>query len=299
MKYFENLSNNIFESHNEESKTFCNEHDFNSTDCRFEDLNVPITCEEIQKAAKSLKSNKATGLDCLLNEYFIESIDILCSHIGDIFNAILESGFFPDKWTEGVIVPVLKKGDPKLVNNYRGITLVSCLSKLFTSILNARIETFCNNYAIISDCQFGFRKGKSTVDAIFILQSVIKHYLNNNKRLYVGFIDLKSCFDSICRNSLWLKMYKCGIQGKVLRIIRDMYDKVKSCVRCCNSYSDFFQYAVGLRQGEVISPIFFSIFVEDLELHLQDNLNSGLLIDDMVLILLLFADDMAIIGKKP
>ena len=85
----------------------------------------------------------------------------------------------------------------------------------------------------------------------------------------------------------------------MLRVIRDMYQKVKSCVKLCSNYSDYFQYAVGLRQGEVISPILFSLFVEDLELFLQSDINSGLSFDDVILILLLFADDMAILGKSP
>ena len=78
-----------------------------------------------------------------------------------------------------------------------------------------------------------------------------------------------------------------------------MYENVKSGVKACASYSDYFSYAVGLRQGEVMSPILFSLFVEDLELYLQDSVTSGLSIDDIVLIVLLFADDMAILGKSP
>ena len=171
------------------------------------------------------------------------------------------------------------------------------MSKLFTTLLNKRIEAFCKENDIISDAQFGFRKGRSTVDAIFVLMSIIQNYLCNNKRLYVVFVDMKKSFDSIYRNTLWLKLFKLGIRGKLLRIIRDMYQKFKSCVKCCNSYSDYFEYAVGLRQGEVISPILFSMFVEDLELYLQNNVDLGLNIDDIVLIMLLFADDMAILGK--
>ena len=94
-------------------------------------------------------------------------------------------------------------------------------------------------------------------------------------------------------------MFKSGIQGKLLRIVKDMYANVKSRVKSCSSYSDYFSYAVGLRQGEVMSPILFALFVEDLELYLQDNINSGLSKDDITMILLLFADDMAILGKSP
>ena len=115
----------------------------------------------------------------------------------------------------------------------------------------------------------------------------------------VYLIDLKKCFDSIYRNALWLKLYRQGIQGKLLRIIRNMYVNVKSCVKKCNSYSDYFCYALGLRQGEVMSPLLFAMFVEDLELQLQSPESPGICIDDIVLILLLFADDMVILGKTP
>ena len=94
------------------------------------------------------------------------------------------------------------------------------------------------------------------------------------------------------------KFRKCfKSKKKILRIIKDMYQKVKSCVRSCGKYSDFFEYSVGLRQGEIMSPILFSLFVDDLELCLQGNPGSGLFIDDIVLIILLFADDMVIFGK--
>ena len=175
--YFSSLSNDIFQMSNEDAETFCAENDFN---CQSDELDQPITVAEILSACKRLKSGKASGSDFLLNEYFMESIDILGSHLCDIFKAILTSGYFPDKWTEGVIIPIHKKGSINDANNYRGITLVSCLSKLFTTILNKRIETFCNENDIISDAQFGFRKGGSTVDAIFVSMMIIQNYLCNN-----------------------------------------------------------------------------------------------------------------------
>ena len=78
-----------------------------------------------------------------------------------------------------------------------------------------------------------------------------------------------------------------------------MYRKVKSCVKPLNIYSDYFGCAIGLSQGENMSPIMFSLLIKDLELFLQEDLNSGLLIDNVVLILLLFADDVAILAKSP
>jgi hypothetical protein len=188
---------------------------------------------------------------------------------------VLNSGIYPEKWYKGVIIPLFEKGNREDVNNYRGITLVSCLSKLFISILNNRIISFCESKNVIFDTQFGFMKGRSTVDAAFVLLSIIQHFLNENKRLYAAFIDFKKCFDSIYRNALWLKLYRQGIQGKLLKIIRNMYVNVKSCVKKYNSYSDYFCYALGLRQWEVISHLLFVMFVEDLELHLQSPESPG------------------------
>ena len=278
-----------------ESEHFCQTNDFESQDCNFEALDKPITFEEVKEVINSLKRNKSFAGDKLLNEYFIESLDILSSHLVDIFNAILNSGYFPNQWSEDIIVPLFKKNDPCDVNNYSGITLVSCFSKLFTGILNNRVTKWAEHNSILSDSQFGFRKGRSTTDAIFVLNAIIQKILNEKGRLFCAFIDLKRAFDSVYLNGLWFKLHK--INAKMLRIIKDMYNKVKSCVRGCNSYSDFFGCGVGLKQGRVMSPLLFSLFIEDLELFLQDDQCCGLSIDDITFILMLFADDMVILGK--
>ena len=134
------------------------------------------------------------------------------------------------------------------MNNYRGITLVSCFSKIFTGILNNRINNWIQENKILSDAQFGFRKERSTVDAIFILNAVISKIINEKGRLYCAFIDLKMAFDNIYRNALWFKMHRLGINAKLLRIVRNMYANIKSCIKSCNSFTEYFQCAIGLRQ---------------------------------------------------
>ena len=111
-----------------------------------------------------------------------------------------------------------------MVDNYRAITLSSCMSKLFTSTLNSRIYSWAEQHDKLSDAQFGFRKERSRVDAIFILQNLIQHVLNKNGRLYCAFVDLRKAFDSVYRNVLWLKLFKAGISGKMLRIIKSIYE---------------------------------------------------------------------------
>ena len=177
-------------------------------------------------------------------------------------------------------------------------SIVSCFSKIFTGVLNQRLTDWAENSNISSDSQFGFRRGRSTTDAVFVLHSVIQNVLSEKGRLYCAFVDLKKAFDSVYLNGLWYKLYKIGINGKMLKIIKDMYNQVKACVRGCNSYSDLFELAIGLKQGEVISPLLFSLFIKDLELFLQNDPNCGLTLDGVTFILMLFADDMVPIMCK-
>ena len=200
-EYFKSMFNEFSHNHVEEADTFVREYlnssvtDNNLTNNENGDnvnsfLNDKITVQEIQSALKKLKCNKAgTPNDSLLNEYFIEAFDILGSHLVDLFNIVLDTGHFPTVWGEGYIVPLHKKGDTSKVENYRGITLTSSLGKLFTAILTNRLELFCELNKNLSDTQFGFRKGRSTIDAVFILNSLIERFFNDKCRLYCAFVD--------------------------------------------------------------------------------------------------------------
>ena len=103
-----------------------------------------------------------------MNEYLIESMDIISGHLTDMFNIIFDRGYFPESWSKGYIIPIHKKGDKSDANNYRGITLMSNLGKLFTNVLNARVESWFEESNFLSHSQFGFRNNCSTNDAIFI-----------------------------------------------------------------------------------------------------------------------------------
>ena len=269
------------------------------TEPTFPELDIPITRSEILKSIRKLKCNKAFGPDSLLNEYFIESADLLIGRLEITFNKILDSGTFPSIWTKGIIVPLHKKGSLESPNNYRGITLVSCFGKIFTSILNDRLQNWAQETEINSDAQFGFKAKHSTVDAIFILTSLIERHLQNKKRFYCAFIDLKRAFDSVYRDGLWFKLIKNGVDGKLLSLLRSMYSEVKSCVRHLNTLSDLFDCDVGLMQGEICSPILFSLFISDIETSLHDNVDAGITLEQLSLYLILFADDMVIFSDTP
>lgn len=297
--YFAGLFNDIKSAQIDEIDDFANNSDFNINDPTYESLNAVITHDEVRSAVKCLKRNKAAcPSDNMINEFFIETLDILVGHLTDLFNTVLDGDYFPASWASGFIVPIHKKGDINDTNNYRGITLVSNLGKIFTSVLTKRVETWFDTNNILSDAQFGFRKGSSTEDAIFVLHNLIESALFKKLRLPCAFIDLKKAFDSVYRNALWVKLFRMGLDGKILKIFKAMYSVVKSCVKHCNSFSDFFDISIGLRQGQNNSPILFSLFLEDLELFLQQGSDCGIDIYEICIMLLLFADDMVILGNS-
>ena len=221
-EYFANMN-----KHENVSENFIDENIINNSDnCIFDVLDKQFTLDEIKNNVQSLKRNKSFGSDLLLNEYFMETFDVLGGHLLDIFNAILYTGIYPEIWTKGTIIPIFKK-----VIQMMYVVLVSCFSKNFTGILNNRIKAVIDDHYLLSDAQYGFRPQRYTVDAIFVLHSLVNKIINKKERLYCAFIDLKSAFDKVKRNGLWSKLYNLGIKGKFLRVI-------KICIHLSNHVSE-------------------------------------------------------------
>ena len=109
----------------------------------------------------------------ILNEYIKNTKDVLCPLYVKLFNKIMDTGVFPSEWSAVIIIPLYKnKGDINDCNNYRGITLLSCMGKMFTSVLNERIKHYTESYHMINENQAGFRQEYSTLDNMFVLKSV-------------------------------------------------------------------------------------------------------------------------------
>ncbi len=137
-------------------------------------LNDPITPDEIRRCIGKLKNGKSPGNDNIINEYIKCTQDMLCPAYVKLFNKILDTGVFPSEWLTGVIIPLYKnKGDATDPSNYRGITFLSCMGKLFTSTLNYRLKQYSDAQEIINETQAGFREGYSTLDHIFLLKCVV------------------------------------------------------------------------------------------------------------------------------
>ena len=163
-------------------------------------------------------------MDSILNEMIKHGRYFLLPSLEKIFNDILNSGKFPTEWNIGVIKPIYKKkGDRRSPANYRGITFTSCLGKLFTSILQSRLNKYIEIHKILNPEQFGFRPNARTTDSLFILQQLLHKYTKQHEKLYVGFIDYEKAFDSVWQSGMIHKLQKEGIQGKFLKVIKSMY----------------------------------------------------------------------------
>ena len=273
-------------------------------------LNDEITIDELNKVLLTLRNGKACGIDQIRNEFLKNLSDDIKCIIVDFFNIVLKSGFIPNEWGVGVIFPIYKKkGDISDPNNYRGITLLSCFSKLFTALLNIRVTAFLEATKQLGIEQAGFRPGYSTIDHIFTLFSIIQLYLRSGKKLYCAFVDYKKAFDLVNRASLWSKLLNVGIQGPFFDIIRNMYSQIKSCVKDNNgNISNFFACELGVRQGENLSPILFSLYLNDFNDFLADHYNGlnymcGEVLKHcqvyLKLFCLLYADDTILLAESP
>ena len=193
------------------------------------------------------------------------------------------------------------KGDADDPHNYRGITLLSCLDKLFTSIINDRLTHISNRYAIVQETQAGFRQGYSTLDHIFLLKSGIDLFLWKRKKLLCLIIDYQKAFDIIWRDGLWYKMVKANIGGKVFTVIKNIYMNIKSCVKLKQKTSDTFICTKGVRQGENLFPLLFALYVNDFQDSLIENSCNYLLFDydfldlHLNLLVMMCADDTVIL----
>ena len=272
-------------------------------------MNSIITEEEINKAMKKLNNNKACGDDEIYNEYIKNSQSKMIDIYVKLFNIILDTGTIPESWLSGNIIPIYKnkgsKDDPK---NYRPITIISCLGKLFTSILNDRLSKFSDEVNLICENQAGFRKGYSTIDNIFILHSLIDMFKQLKKKLYCIFIDFEKAFDKVWREGLWHKLLANNIGGKVYNIIYNIYQGIKSRISFEGNFSEFFPCNNGLRQGENLSPFLFSLYLNDIEnFFIQNNVRELTTITEDIaeqlgiyikLFILLYADDTVLLAES-
>ena len=262
-----------------------------------DDLNCAITLDEVKKVISHSKNGKAVGKDNLPYEIFKnnDSDKLLQA----LFNKIFEFGLTPSTWSSAIIKPIPKNSsnDPRLPSEYRGISLLSTVYKLFSGVLNNRLVKFAEENNIYVDEQNGFRKKRSCEDHLFSITAVIRNRKKNRLPTYVAFVDYEKAFDRIDHRLLFFQLMKMGFGGKILQAIKSIYSDGKAQINLNGHLTEPFEVSCGVRQGDILSPTLFNFFINGLSQTLNDSGFGVKLNEDITIAALLYADDLAIIAE--
>ena len=183
-----------------------------------------------------------------------------------------------------------KKGNLQQCQNYRTISLISHPSKVMLKIILNRLKPQVEK--IIAKEQAGFRAGRSTTEQIFSLRILCKNYLQHQQDLYHVFIDFKKAYDRVYHAALWATMKKYNISTNRIQVIKNLYNKATSAVLFNGSIGDWFRTTVGVRQGCLLSPTLFNIFLERIMTDASEDHEGTVSIGSRTITTLRFADDI-------
>lgn len=248
---------------------------------------------DTREAVEKLRNNKAPGLDGIQAEILKKGGEGLFNKLHELILKIWNEEGIPDEWRIGIICPILKKGDPMMCTNYRGITLLPVAYKVLSNILFRKILPFVEKE--IGQYQCGFRRGMSTTDQLFILRQIMERTREFGINTHHLFVDFKAAYDSVYREELYRAMIEFGIPGKLIRLVRATMAESRSCVRIQGDLTNEFICRRGVRQGDGLACLLFNIALERAvrDAGIQ---RDGTIWNKMVQ-LLAYADDINIIGR--
>ena len=258
-------------------------------------LDSPFELRELGIVLKTLKTGKAPGEDRISYEFYVNAPIAYQEEVLLLFNRIFLTESIPNSFLRSIVVPCFKKGDVNTVSNYRGLSLLDSVYKIFTGLILSRLNSWLECHNIINEYQAGFRKNYSTVDNLFNLTSIVNLNFYQEKRTYAFFVDFSAAFDRIPRNALLYKLATIGLSSKILNIFKKLYNGTSCQVWDGSSLSESFTVSQGVKQGCLLSPVLFSIYLNDL----SDFLPCGVEIAGTVVKVLMYADDIVLLADSP
>ena len=240
-----------------------------------------IEREEVVKAMKAMKTDKAPGPTGMQVESLLALGEEGVSWLTEIFNKIWQAESIPKDWESSSLIPIFKnKGSASECSNYRGIKLFEHAMKVYERIIDRRLR----DQIQIDDMQFGFMPGKGTTDPIFVLRQRQEKTLEGNGATFIVFVDLEKAYDRIPREVVFWSLRKKRVTEKLVRVIASLYRGCKTKVICAAGESVNFPIQVGLHQGSALSPFLFTVVLETVTTEVRTGLPEELL----------YADDLAI-----
>ena len=232
------------------------------------------TIEEVSQAIDKLPSGKAPGKDCIPAEAIKCGKASLLEPLHKLLCQCWKEGSVPQDMRDATIVTIYKnKGDRSDCNNYRGISLLSIVGKLFARIALHRLQKLADR--IYPESQCGFRSKRSTIDMIFSLRQLQEKCREQHQPLYLAFIDLTKAFDLVSRDGLFKMLPLIGCPPKLLSIIHSFHEDMRSTVQFDGATSEEFEVKSGVKQGCVLAPTLFGIFFALLLKHAFQTSTEG------------------------
>ena len=223
------------------------------------EMSCEPSLEEVKRAARALKNGKAAGPDGIPAEVLKYGGPELTAHLHRLLLQIWRQEEVPADLRDAQIVTIFKKGDKAVCGNYRGISLLSTVGKLLSKVLLNRLSRLAED--VLPESQCGFRSSRGTVDMVFALRQLQEKSREQQQPLYVAFYDLTKAFDSVHRETLWSILVRYGCPHKFVRIVRLLHDGMEASVLCDGEATPQFPVQVGVKQGCVIAPTLFTLFM--------------------------------------
>jgi hypothetical protein len=255
-----------------------------------------ISANDIHAAISKLKTGKNDGHRGLSSDYFINACYGLSVHMAFLFSSLLVHGFVPRDMSLSTIIPIPKGKNVNLSSsaNYRGITLGSMFGKIFDSILLSRLSDRLQ----VCDLQFGFQPKRSTDMCTMLLKEAIAYYISNDSPVYCIMLDATKAFDRVDYCKLFRDVIKRKLPAVCTRFMLNLYTDHFSRVLWNGMFSDTFKVLNGVKQGAVISPILFCVYIDGLLCRLRDS-GIGCVVGDIFLGALAYADDISLLAPTP
>ena len=238
--------------------------------------------EEVKKLCKEINPMKSSGFDKLSSRVCKDAFNVLIDKLVHIFNCSLRHNHFPMAWKSAKVVPLFKGGEREDVSNYRPVSLLPLPGKLLERVVHDRIMDFLNERNFLTSNQGGFRKGYSTVSTIADLTDDLFKGINSGLTTLASFVDLRKAFDTVNQDILLRKLHKAGVRGNPLEWCRNYLTGRRQKTVANGLSSGYLPVTCGVPQGSVLGPLFFLIYVNDLDSILV-NCNVKLYADDTVL----------------